>query len=147
MPHTCSALIFRSPEELAAEIQRARPSGALVGIEGFMNSGKTRLAFELSDILNGIRVGLDSYVDPGRQGTEYLPRLRLDYLSKDIQKLTAKFQYVIVDGICLAGAFDAHTHPVSLSVYVKRLSPVGIWHDEIHLEKFEDGEEDENPSD
>lgn len=145
MSQSVSAPVFKDPAQLAAEIRRARPDGALVGLDGFMNSGKTRLAFELSDLLDGIRVGLDSYVDPGIEGTEYVKRLRLDYLAKDLRKLTTKFPFVLVEGICLARAMAAQPIPVSLSVYVKRVSRVGIWHDEHHLEHFESGEDSSAP--
>ena len=102
-----------------------------------MNSGKTRLAFELAELLDGMRVGLDSYVDPGREATDYTGRLRLDYLAKDLAKLKAAFPFVVVEGICLTSAIDSQQF--ALTVYVKRISPVGIWHDQFHLENYEAG--------
>lgn len=105
-----------------------------------MASGKTTLAFELAELLGGIRVGLDSYLHTDRDGTKYVDELRHSYLKSDLAKLKAAFSFVVVDGICLREALDKVHHTADLFVYVKRISKAGIWHDEMHLEDYESGE-------
>lgn len=132
---------LRTPEALSDAIRsRAPVRGHLVGIDGFMESGKTTLAFELAELLGGIRIGLDSYVHTDRDGHSYVGALRQSYLKSHLTKLRAAFPFVVVDGICLTEAFGAVQHRADSHVYVKRISKAGIWHDGLRLEDIEDGE-------
>ena len=102
-----------------------------------MGAGKTTLAFELAKQLSGIRVGLDCYVEKGAEASNYIELLRFDELRRDLEGLCVAFDFVVIDGICLLDAFDAIGVSLDMLVYVKRVSPMGIWQDGFHLEDFE----------
>ncbi|MEH6413907.1 hypothetical protein [Pseudomonas sp. CGJS7] len=111
-------------------------SGCLVGIDGFDGSGKTTLAFELARQMDGIRVGLDSYVEKDRDADSYVGLLRLDHLKRDLENLCARFSVVVVDGVCLLEALAVIGASVDLHIYVKKYSPQGLWHPGFHLEDY-----------
>ncbi|MGN6150775.1 MAG: hypothetical protein ACTHOH_02045 [Lysobacteraceae bacterium] len=113
-----------------------RRRGFVIGIDGFMDAGKTTLAFGLAKQLSGIRVGLDCYVEKGREAPNYIGLLRLDELRRDLKGLRAAFDFVVIDGICLLDALDAIDVSLDMFVYVKRIASRGMWHDGLHLEDF-----------
>jgi hypothetical protein len=113
--------------------------GQIVSIDGFMGSGKTNLSFEFAAHLNGFRVGLDSYVDRDIAASDYLEKLKLRHLARDLNNLQMRFSCVVVEGIRVLEALERAGCIASTRVYVKRLSSVGIWHDGLHLSDFEDG--------
>jgi hypothetical protein len=124
-------------QAVAAAIRVMAPGvSQIIGVDGFMQSGKTTLAFKLAEQLNGIRIGLDCYANGYREVSSYVEKLRLPYLQSDINKLTSNFQFVIVDGVCLLDALDAISVRPNLTVYVKRVSGQGLWHDGFHLEDY-----------
>jgi len=110
--------------------------GTLVGIDGFDGTGKTTLAFKLAQELSGIRVGLDCYVEKDREADRYVGLLRLEDLSRDISALLRCFPYVVVDGVCLSEALSAIGITPKKIVYVRKISPQGLWHDGFHLEDY-----------
>lgn len=90
-------------EAVAAAIRsKPKQSWHVVGVDGFMDAGKTTLAFELAQLLGGIRVGLDCYIDRHSEATNYIDKLRLPYLKSHLERLTSAFPFVVVDGICLS---------------------------------------------
>lgn len=91
---------------------------------------------ELSDVLNGIRVSLDCYVDPGSDSPNYLGKLKVKHLERDITKLKAKFDYIVIEGICLLEVLKVIFVSPDIRVYVKRTSEQGLWHDGFHLEDY-----------
>jgi hypothetical protein len=111
----------------------------LLGIDGFDGTGKTTLAFTLAEKLGGIRVGLDSYVEKDREADRYVGLLRLQDLARDLSGLLQCFRYVVVDGVCLSEAFAAIGVQPDLVIYVKKISPQGLWHDGFHLEDYSAG--------
>lgn len=129
-------------EELEIAARRDwRDRGFMIGVDGFMNAGKTTLAFWLAKELSGIRVGVDCYVEKEREASNYVELLRHEDLRRDLEGLRAAFDFVVIDGICLLDALDAIDVSLDMFVYVKRISPMGIWQDGFHLEDFEAGGE------
>lgn len=112
-----------------------RPS-ILIGVDGFMGSGKSRLAMKLASELGGYRVSLDSYADPGSDKAHYVDKLLLDYFVEDVDKLKRKFPCVVIEGICLLEVMERVKGIVDSLVYVKRISQQGLWHDGFHLEDY-----------
>ncbi len=110
-----------------------------MAIDGFMGAGKSTLSFELAALLNGFRVGLDCYVDRDLDVTDYVEKLKLSHLARDLGNLIIRFPCVVVEGIRVLDVLERLRHTPSTRVYVKRVSSVGIWHDGHHLENFEDG--------
>jgi len=132
--------VFQSVLDLADTLRSdSKDYGSVIGLDGFMLSGKTTLAFDLANSMSGFRVGLDSYLDPNFSASTYAEKLKIDYLAQDIRKLIEVFPFVVVDGICLLDVFDLISQPINATVYVKRISSQGLWHDGFHLEDFEAG--------
>ncbi|MBW8330313.1 MAG: AAA family ATPase [Thiobacillus sp.] len=109
----------------------------VVGVDGFMGSGKTKLAFELAESLGGIRISLDTYIDRDADAQDYPSKIMRDYLASDLQKLKGAFQFVVIEGICLLEVLAPISWVPDSLVYVKRISTAGLWHDGFHLEDFE----------
>lgn len=139
MPHD-KPVTVRTPQSLVLGIAGlGQVGGHIVAIDGFMGAGKTNLSFEVAELLNGFRVGLDSYVDRDREVADYLEKLRLEHLSRDLGNLQRWFPYVVVEGIRVLDVLERLGQEPTSQVYVKRISTVGIWHDGLDLEDFEDG--------
>jgi len=129
-------VVYLTPKTIADEIRAKNAcAGTIIGVDGFMGSGKTTLSFELAELLAGIRVGIDCYVDTGVDATTYVEKLRLINLARDLTKLCAVFPFVILEGICLRNVLERMQLEAGDMVYVKRLSKVGIWHDGLDLEE------------
>lgn len=138
MPLPMLAASLTTAEEVAAVLrQRAGSVTHIVGIDGFMGSGKTKLAFALAESLNGIRVSLDAYIDRDAESENYAAKIMRHYLVSDLRKLQTAFQFVIVEGICLLEVLAAISLTPDSHVYVKRISTSGLWHDGFHLEDYE----------
>lgn len=112
-------------------------SGALVGIEGFMSSGKSHLANQLGAVLGCHVVHTDDSVLPGDESLPYLDRL--NYVSLKYSLVNAKVgsTLILVDGICLRQVLSRLQFKAAAFVYVKRMAKNGLWHDGFHLEDFE----------
>lgn len=128
--------------DLAEAVPRKVSAQAvLVGIDGFDGAGKTTLAFALAQKLRGIRVGLDNYIEKDRKADRYVGLLRLEDLQRDLNGLSCCFSHVVVDGVCLSEVFEHIGGAPDYIVYVKKVSPQGLWHDGFHLEDYEAGGE------
>ncbi|HET6433404.1 hypothetical protein [Dyella sp.] len=127
-------------ELLQAVPDKTTAQSVVVGIDGFDGTGKTTLAYALAERLGGIRVGLDSYVEKDREAERYVGLLRLDALQRDLNGLSRCFSHIIVDGVCLLEAFERLGCTPDYLVYVKKISPQGLWHDGFHLEAYEASE-------
>jgi len=108
----------------------------LIGIDGFMGSGKSRLAMKLASTLRGYRISLDSYIDTGSDEAHYIAKLLIEYFVEDVDKLKGKFPCIVIEGICLLEAMDKANRNLDVLVYEKRISMQGIWHDGFHLEDY-----------
>lgn len=134
-----SLKVVQSIEELAKFTRNSSKSlPIIVSIDGFMGSGKSSLAMELADALDGMRVSFDCYIDPGSNSPSYLEKLKIDHLERDIANLKAKFDYVVIEGICLLQVLNAISVAPDIRIYVKRISEQGLWHDGFHLEDYVD---------
>ncbi|MBX9629036.1 MAG: hypothetical protein K2X67_00815 [Burkholderiales bacterium] len=133
-----SAASLTTVEEIASVLrQRAGSATHVVGIDGFMGSGKTKLAFALAESMNGIRVSLDAYIDRDVESKNYSEKIMRHYLVSDLRKLQAAFQFVVLEGICLLEVLATISRTPDSHVYVKRISTGGLWHDGFHLEDYE----------
>lgn len=121
--------------------RKVSAQAVLVGIDGFDGTGKTTLAFALAKKLGGIRVGLDSYIEKDREADRYVGLLRLEDLQRDLIGLSCCFSHVVVDGVCLSEVLEQIGGAPDYIVYVKKVSPQGLWHDGFHLEDYEGGVE------
>lgn len=112
-------------------------SGAIVAIEGFMNSGKSHLAKTLAASLSCGVVHADDFIIPSERVLPYVDRIDFDQLKAALSCSINNSPLLLVEGICLrdllarAGVFP------ELYVYVKRIAENGLWHDGFHLEDYE----------
>lgn len=121
--------VVSDPLALASLVQERLPDRlpAIVGVDGHLGSGKSYLARQLASLIDGTHIEVDRYLAP-QQGA-YLPFLNLEELRQAVLAEGAR-QPVIVDGICLQEVFDLLGLRPDLTVYVRRISPAGLWHDE-----------------
>jgi uridine kinase len=132
---------LKTVEALVEALQPSLTSrGYLIGVDGFMQAGKTTLAFELAEQLQGIRVSLDAFADRDMETEDYVQKIRVRYLASDLNKLRAAFPVVVTDGICLLQVLEAVSTAPDTLIYVKRISGVGLWNDGLHLEDYEAGD-------
>jgi len=119
--------------------ERGGQVSGLIGVDGFMEAGKTTVAFQLAEELGGIRIGVDSYVDSDAVATKYVEMVRLKALERDLHRLRGCFPFVVLDGVCLLEVVDRVRASLDAHVYCKRLSPEGLWHDGVDLEEMDKG--------
>ncbi|MBE7366210.1 hypothetical protein [Ramlibacter pallidus] len=93
----------------------------------------------VAELLNGFRVGLDCYVDPDRDVTDYIEKLRVEHLARDLDNLQRWFPYVVIEGIRVLDVLEQLGRKATSRVYVKRVSTAGNWHDGLDLADFEEG--------
>lgn len=109
----------------------------LVAFDGFMQSGKSTLAQQVAEVLGAVLISLDSFVDSSREAPDYVGLLKIEELSQQIAATSAVRSIAILEGICMLDALDRlHVIP-DIMVYVKRISPMGLWQDGFHLEDYE----------
>jgi hypothetical protein len=128
---------LESVSELLSLVQDFGSGGNLIAIDGFMSSGKTTLAISLAEQLPAFRISLDFYVESERNAPNYIGLLRLADLASDIQKARIEFGSVVVEGICMLEVLDSIKVQPEIYVYVKRISPMGLWQDGFHFEDYE----------
>ncbi|MDT9002487.1 hypothetical protein RQP53_24660 [Paucibacter sp. APW11] len=119
---------------------RQLPRGSLVGLDGFMSSGKTHLATALAESLGGMAIHTDDLVEDGDESLPYLGRLDLAKLKAILSGPAADAVLILVEGICLRETLGSLGIDPAAFVYVKRIAQNGLWHDGLHLEDFENGE-------
>jgi len=114
---------------------RTLPQGSLVGIEGFMGSGKTHLSDALGTALGWHVVHTDEFVARKDTGEPYVQVLDLQRLKQHISTAVMAGS-TLVDGICLGEVLARIAISVDTTVYVRRMAANGLWHDGLHLDDF-----------
>jgi len=121
--------------DLVARIEHL-PRPAVIGVEGFSGSGKTRLADDLAARLSATALHLDRFLPAPAGGPQpYVERLDLPALAA---ALTTD-PVAIVEGICLRDALERIGIALDFAVYVKRVSPQGVWNDGHNMDDFRAG--------
>lgn len=117
------------------------PPNVFVAVEGFMRSGKSYLALELAASLQCSAIHTDDFVEPGEVALHYVERLNASRLGAALSSAYASTGPVLVEGICLRDVLQRVGVVASVFVYVKRMAISGLWHDGLHLEDFESGDQ------
>lgn len=120
----------------SAIVNRDQSRTAVIGVDGFMSSGKSTLSRELARQLGAVHLEIDHYADPAREATSYIGKLRVSELAADFTTLSLANASLIIEGVCLRRVLCAIGVRADVFVYVKRLSQAGLWHDGLHLEDF-----------
>jgi hypothetical protein len=132
--------LLTSLSELCDELRRIHPR-AVIGVEGFMNSGKSHLSNAIATSLARPVIHTDDFVVPGDESLPYVDRLNLNQLKSSLRNANIGTSAIVVDGICLRHALARVNVAPALFIYVKRIAANGLWHDGFHLEDYEADEQ------
>ncbi len=97
----------------------------LIAIDGKDGAGKSALADELLFYTDYLHINLDELLEKNKGSF-------IDFIKYDqLERIMAKAKKgVIVEGICVLAMLKRINREPSLLIYVKRMSPTGIWIDE-----------------
>jgi hypothetical protein len=109
-----------------------KSSKKLITIDGFSWSGKSKVSAYLSQALSIPVVYIDDYfTKDGR----FLESFKFENFSATVAKLSQSSS-IIVDGIMVQDILARIGTKADLFLYVKRVSPYGIWSDGFKLDKL-----------
>ena len=118
---------FLRLEEAADHLHRQLGQLQLVGIDGWMQTGKTPLAKLLACKHSGCHLDLDTFV--ARKKGKFVAALQLRSLAAAINNASVP---VFVSGVCLLAVFRKLGIELDSHIYLKRLG-AGIWADENEI--------------
>jgi hypothetical protein len=98
----------------------------VVGFDGLDGTGKTSIAQLLSAKMGTTCVSLDHHIE--KNTGRFIDAIQCADLQVDI--LMAYGQVLLIEGVCLLAVTVKCQIPINKHVYVRRLSALGIWHDE-----------------
>jgi hypothetical protein len=142
---------FDTYEALLSQFQVlvAEQSPRIVGVEGYMATGKTYLSRQLGEALSAGRIENDDfafkllYPDGLRDAPKdapYVKCLDLSVLGTMLTAALAEYSLVITEGICLRDVLAGTGRSADVVIYLKSVSrDTGIWHRAIDLENYEAG--------
>ena len=105
-----------------------------------MNAGKSSLATMLAkDLGNLPPLPVDDFRPDPVPNLPYLQTLNLPLLEAQLDDRRRVFPTTptIIEGICLREVLEGIGRKLDLTIYVKRLSPMGLWHTQFDLEDYE----------
>ena len=125
-------MVFTDMQPLASAIVNRldRSRDAIIGLEGHSGAGKSMLAAALARACDAVVVSTDAFVDTKPNANTYLEYLSLDRLAAALTDALAGGDTVLVEGICLRDTLRALGVVPELYVYVKRITPAGLWADD-----------------
>ncbi|HDY8002502.1 TPA: hypothetical protein RQK74_004469 [Vibrio vulnificus] len=109
--------------EILEKIGNTNPN--IIWIDGKDGSGKSYLARQLSEQLGISVVSVDDHLI--RQQGSYVSSVKFEQLYEAIMQVGKP---VIIEGVCLLEIRKKLKVEGGLSIYVKRMSPMGYWTDE-----------------
>ncbi|MGI9521442.1 MAG: hypothetical protein ACR2PG_07315 [Hyphomicrobiaceae bacterium] len=95
----------------------------IVGIDGFDGAGKTLLSERLAKETGADLIHIDDYLIKDKKA--YVEFIQNDQLDEAITN--CKSATTIVEGVCLLEIMQRCGRKVAQHIYVKRMSPMGIW--------------------
>jgi len=130
---------LHDPEILAKRLRdRLRQTPALlVGVDGWIGAGKTRLAYCMACRTGSHVIDLDDFLD-GTQGM-YLERLDYNRLGKLIRRYRDAGGSIIIAGICILAVLQKLPLKLDVLIYVKRINDHGQWIDKGECDEQEGG--------
>lgn len=131
---------FLDTDSLAAAVKvyLAREPRGVVAIEGHSTSGKSHLGRDLAKRLDAVVLETDSYARDGSDAPTYLEAIDVGRLGSDLDRHAGEGGRVIMEGICLRDTLRELAITPTLFIYVKRMTPAGLWADELE-NYLEDG--------
>jgi hypothetical protein len=116
---------------LALQQEIAPGEGAIIAIEGHSTSGKTTLGEDLAERLSAASLSTDAYARPESTARSYVERLQHDQLRADLDRLMVNRALIVIEGIALRDTLRKVSAVPQVFVYVKRMSPAGLWADDL----------------
>lgn len=116
---------LQSASDLQSQI--ADVAGGLVTFDGDLYAGKSTLAREIGEALSLPFLDLDDYLT--RQQGVFVDALRIPDLIHAVDKALACSSVVLLSGVCMLRVLQVTKLDKALSIYVRRLSPMGIPND------------------
>lgn len=110
----------------------------IIGIEGFSGSGKSTLADAVAREIGCTVIHTDDFAVKHKCPPKYTACLNVNELKSAIDRVV-KNGLVVVEGICLRDVMESLGLELHKTIYVKRLSMYGFWHDVVLLNEFEAG--------
>jgi hypothetical protein len=117
-------------EEVLKEIEEARSKALLtaIGVEGYSTSGKTWLAEKICVRFGWTVLGTDAFLRRDCETQRYIECLDTEKLERAVSKAAPP---LVIEGIALADSLDRIGLAADLTVYCKRISPAGLWVDDL----------------
>jgi hypothetical protein len=131
---TQQPIVVHNTAELVKQIRkRIRSTNRFViGIDGFMSSGKSPLSATLADKLNATHIELDNFFTPPIEN--YVNDLPIGDIATTLKQHNR--DSIVIEGLCLLDVLDRISLQVDVLVYIKRFSEEGIWQDGDKVEEF-----------
>ena len=108
--------------------------GAIIGLDGFMGAGKSRLAELLGHASGSCVVSTDRFVALRNGELSYPSRLAYGRLRLALCKALKSRRPVFLEGICLRAVARRLPAKPTAYIYVKLISSVGLWNDGLDVE-------------
>lgn len=130
---------LRSVSDLQSQI--AKVAGGLVTFDGDLYAGKSTLACEIGEALTCPVLDLDAYLT--RQQGVFVDALRIPELIHAVDEALGRSSVVFLSGVCMLRVLKVTKLDKALSIYVRRLSSIGIPND-LDTTDAEDGKPFDN---
>ena len=138
-------LTLATQEEIARALADSRETvPCIIGVDGFPGAGKSHLARALAMHLQVPCIHADDYVDKRDDVHDYIARIRVSELRRDLLSAIASRHRVLCDAVCAQWVWAAVNIEPRHRIYVKRVSVQGVWNDGIDLENFLEDPESES---
>lgn len=122
--------------------------GMIAALEGFSGSGKSTLADELGARVPAIVIHLDDFLREVATPRPYAECLDLEELRKQLHGRNRNIP-ALVEGICLRDVMQRLDVVPTTFLYLRRVSPNGLWYDGLRLQEYMAGqrmaEDEEEP--
>ena len=106
----------------------------IVGIDGYLGSGKTTLSNKLSKEFDFKLINLDEYenikIPNNLSENGYVNSRDYNKISSDISTALLEGRNILIEGICLMEILNRIKIQSHLTIYVKRIDVNGKWKDE-----------------
>lgn len=109
--------VSRSPEHLNDGLLAKLRESRLIGIHGANASGKSSLAREISQKINGVHIEVDDHLSTPANGRAYLQQVKFDEIKQAIQNADPP---VIVDCFILMDVLEKLDMQPDLTLYCQR---------------------------
>lgn len=106
----------------------------IIGIDGFCGAGKTHLSNAIQTLIGCPSIDTDDFVLIKDSNLDYAEILDLRAIDKALNE-----DKIVICGICLKGILNKIGRKADITIYVKKVSENGLWHEGLNFEEFEEG--------